>query len=91
MFRFDNNILFTAIEFGSIMNKWPFMMLGCLWLVLALVIEKKLQLSQRFENYRVSKIEGAFRWTQNGGNFGNMVIDMKLDVLVLVSQISFPF
>lgn len=42
--------------------------------------------TQRFGNYGVSEIEGAFRYIQSGANSGKMVIDMRLDELVLVFQ-----
>lgn len=90
MFQFDKNVLFTAIEFGTIINERPFILQRCLQAVLALVAEKKLQVPQPFTVYGVSEIEGAFRHFQSGRNSGKMVIDMRPDELVPVSRISCP-
>lgn len=90
MFQFDRNALFTAIEFGSIINERPIIVQKCLQAVLNLVADRKLRAPQSMSVYGVSEIESAFRHFQSGRNSGKMVIDMRQDELVLVSLIPCP-
>lgn len=90
MFQFDKNASFAAIDFSSIVKERPIIVQRSLQAVLALIVEKKLQIPQPFTVYGVSEIEKAFRHFQSGRNSGKMAIEMKENDLVLVSIIKIP-
>lgn len=86
MFPFARNVTFSFVDIAGMSQERPEMLHGLMKEVMSLVEKKKLCVPQPLHIYGVSEVEKAFRYLQSGQNTGKVIIEMRKDDMVQVSD-----
>ena len=87
MSPFSQNVTFSSVDLGVVMDKAKPVMAATLEAVMALLeAPARISIPQPLHVYKLSELEKAFRSMQSGKHIGKVVVDMNEDSIVPVRR-----
>lgn len=86
MFAFEKNVSFSALDLSQISRERPDIARKALEEVLALVVQGVLSPAEPLHVFGISELEKALRELQSGKTMGKVVVELKPDDMVDVSE-----
>lgn len=86
MSPFSQNVTFSSVDLGVVMDKAKPVMAATLKAVMALLEDARISTPQPLHVYKLSDLERAFRSMQSGKHIGKVVVDMNGDSIVTVRR-----
>ena len=86
MSPFSQNVTFSSVDLGLVMDKAKPVMAATLKAVMALLEDARISTPQPLHVYKLSELEKAFRSMQSGKHIGKVVVEMDGDSVVTVRK-----